>query len=181
MWTTEKGERLYGADFDELLAEAAAGGGAIDAQAVLGAALGAKPDVPIKLVIPAVDAESGACVPLRHLHLRALLPLVLACGARCCGTRRACCAPCSRHPPPGGTLPQAGLFVAYRMPAKPDPFIPPLLRIVGSASVDGAKIIWQASWVPTRVLTTAPAAPASSSCAPAAHMPAGCGARRGGA
>jgi hypothetical protein len=42
---------------------------------------------------------------------------------------------------------QSGAFVAYRMPLKEDPHIPPLLRIVGIASADGtgpdATIVWK--------------------------------------
>lgn len=43
----------------------------------------------------------------------------------------------------------AGAFVAYRVPVKADPHIPPLIRVVGIASADGtgpnATIVWKAS------------------------------------
>ena len=58
------------------------------------------------------------------------------------------------HPPhPHPSLPPSllpvGAFVAYRVPLKADPHIPPLVRIVGIASADGtgpnATIVWRAS------------------------------------
>lgn len=65
VWVMESGERLYGHVFDDLLAEAAANGTALDPQALLAAALDARAGPGIKLVIPAVDPESGACAVRR--------------------------------------------------------------------------------------------------------------------
>lgn len=50
----------------------------------------------------------------------------------------------------GAVDPQTGMFVGYRMPLEPDPYIPPLLRIVGIATADDAgTIFWRvrAAWL----------------------------------
>lgn len=97
VWVLESGDRLYGVDYDKLLMDAAANG-TIDGKALLEQALDARPGPTIKLIIPAVDEQSGA-------------------------------------------------FVAYRVPVKADPHIPPLIRVVGIASADGtgpnATIVWK--------------------------------------